>query len=180
MKRRKNRQRGTIGNLRNCDHCLCAFNYKYCSWILALFSSHHTRACISPNLSRLQHKPHCEKINVNFFCHFDSSKFWPNWGRCSDTYLEIRWVWQRIDPWPRWVSGEGVSDHLTLKRQRFIAGKNRKQLVDDNAIYIYWSVSNAHQVGIYCGEPKPCTLQNLEGIAKWPLPIPALFVKQPF
>lgn len=66
MKRRKNRQKGTIGNLRNRNHCLCAFSYKYCSWILALFSSHHTRACISPNLSRLQHKPHCEKINVNF------------------------------------------------------------------------------------------------------------------
>ncbi|KAJ6993602.1 hypothetical protein NC653_016670 [Populus alba x Populus x berolinensis] len=29
-------------------------NYKYCSCILARFSSHHTLACISPNLSRLQ------------------------------------------------------------------------------------------------------------------------------
>lgn len=28
-------------------------NYKYCSCILARFSSHHTLACISPNLSRL-------------------------------------------------------------------------------------------------------------------------------
>lgn len=29
-------------------------DHKYCSCILALFSSHHSLACISPNLSRLQ------------------------------------------------------------------------------------------------------------------------------